>query len=330
MDGIDHNTGLMETALGDGRPPLFFVALGLVLSGGFAIFLALTGHFLPHDIAYLGLDAAELCTYYDCRIVDFMIHDRTAFGGALAAVGCLYLWLIAYPLSSREPWAWWALVLSGLVGFGSFLTYLEYGYLDTWHGLATLILLPLFAAGLARSWRTLDRPASIGVLRRPAVPFDLRTRGGAGRALILLVTFGMVVAGSVILTIGISEIFVPQDLTFMQLAVEDLHELNERLVSLIAHDRAGFGGAIFSTGIAAGLAVWCGRPSRSLWQILFLAGLLGFGFAIGTHYHVGYIDFTHLAPAFLGAALFALGLVLSYPEMAGRSARSEASPRSAT
>ena len=36
-------------------------------------------------------------------------------------------------------------------GFVSFLAYLGYGYLDTWHGLATLVLLPCFVLGLVRA-----------------------------------------------------------------------------------------------------------------------------------------------------------------------------------
>jgi hypothetical protein len=48
-----------------------------------------------------------------------------------------------------ESWSWWTLVCSGLAGFLSFLSYLGYGYLDTWHGAATLLLLPVFVAGLA-------------------------------------------------------------------------------------------------------------------------------------------------------------------------------------
>ena len=118
------------------------------MAGGFAIFLAADGHFLPHDEEYLGMTAGELCRLDQCRIVHFMYHDRGSFGGALIAIGTLYLWLAAFPLREREPWAWWTFLVSGLAGFASFLAYLGYGYLDTWHGVATLLLLPCFAWGL--------------------------------------------------------------------------------------------------------------------------------------------------------------------------------------
>jgi hypothetical protein len=59
--------------------------------------------------------------------------------------------------------------------------------------------------------------------------------------------------------------------------------------------------------------VWFGRPSRSLWQALLVAGVGGFGAAIGVHGLVGYLDQSHVGPAVLGAAVFAAGIVLARP-----------------
>jgi hypothetical protein len=128
---------------------LTFSAVFLVACGAFAVFQAATGHFLPHDATYLGMSADQLCALDGCRILHFMIHDRISFGGVLVAIGVVYLWLARFPLSRMESWSWWTLVCSGLAGFLSFLSYLGYGYLDTWHGAATLLLLPVFVAGLA-------------------------------------------------------------------------------------------------------------------------------------------------------------------------------------
>src|SRR5262245_59545039 len=122
---------------------LLFTGLCLALFGGFAFFLASTGHFLPHDIQFLGMTSDELCRINQCRIVHFMIHDRVAFGGALIAIGAVYMWLAEFPLRRGEAWAWWTLLASGACGFSSFLAYLGYGYLDSWHGAGTLFLLPL-------------------------------------------------------------------------------------------------------------------------------------------------------------------------------------------
>jgi hypothetical protein len=119
-------------------------------------------------------------------------------------------------------------------------------------------------------------------------------------------------SGAIIMAVGMTTVFVPQDLAYMGLTVDDLHTINPRLVPLIAHDRAGFGGGVCCCGVTMFFCVWCSRPMRSLWQALLIVGLSGFGTAIGVHPAIGYNDLVHLAPAYLGAALFALGLALSY------------------
>jgi hypothetical protein len=310
--------GFFRAIIGDGRPLLIFTGLSLVLSGAFALFLSATGHFLPHDIQFLGMTAEQLCALYQCRIVHFMFHDRVSFGGALIAVGALYMWMAEFPLRRREPWAWWLFILSGLVGFLSFLAYLGYGYLDTWHGTATLFLLPCFIAGLIRSRRLLPRPAPLSSLLKPSVAIKCRTRLGLGRLCLLATAAGMILGGATIMTVGMTSVFVPQDLLFMGLAASDLHAINPHLVPLIAHDRAGFGGGICASGITVLFCVWCGEPSRSLWQALCLAGVVGFAAAIGVHPVVGYNDFIHLAPALLGALMFALGLFLTFKPMCAK------------
>ncbi len=162
-----------------------------------------------------------------------MIHDRVSFGGVLVAISVLYLWLAQFPLGRRESWAWWALALSGLVGFLSFLAYLGYGYLDTWHGAATLVLLPMFLAGMVRA-RSLRRE------RVESFRLDLRSSGGVGRGLLLLCSVGISAAGLTIMLVGMTSVFVPQDLEFMGITREAVNAINPHLVPLIAHDRGGF------------------------------------------------------------------------------------------
>ena len=101
--------------------------------------------------------------------------------------------------------------------------------------------------------------------------------------------------------------------TYLGLSVEELHALNPRLVPLIAHDRAGFGGAVCCWGVTMFFVVWCGTPSRGLWQVLCFTGIVGFGTAIGIHPAIGYTDAVHLAPAVSGAVLYAAGLLLAFP-----------------
>lgn len=320
MNGINSDDrGFFHALIGDGRPLLVFTGLSLVLSGLFALFLSVTGQFLPHDIQFLGMTAEQLCAIHRCRIVHFMFHDRVSFGGALIAVGTLYMWMAEFPLRRGEAWSWWLFVVSGLVGFSSFLAYLGYGYLDTWHGVATLFLLPCFITGVIRSYTFLPKTAPIGSLLKPSVVVPWRTRLGIGRLCLLATAVGMILGGLTIMIVGMTSVFVPQDLEFMGMTADELHSINPNLVSLIAHDRAGFGGGICSSGITVLFCVWCGEPSRSLWQALCLAGAVGFSSAILVHPVVGYNDLVHLAPAIAGAAMFTVGLLLTYKPMCWKS-----------
>jgi hypothetical protein len=301
--------------IGDGRPLLLFTGLCLALSGLFALFLSATGHFLPHDVQFLGMTPDQLCAINECRIVHFMFHDRVSFGGTLIALGALYLWLAEFPLRHREAWSWWLFAVSGVLGFGSFLAYLGFGYLDTWHGIATLALLPCFVLGLIRAFFLLSQPAGPQCLLRPGMRVPWGSAFGIGRGCLLAAALGLVAGGVTIMVVGMTSVFVPEDLAYMGLSADELHRINPRLVPLIAHDRAGFGGGVSTCGILMFFCVWCGSPSRSLWQAVCLAGTAGFATAIGVHPLIKYMDFVHLAPAVVGAALFSTGLVLTFKPM---------------
>jgi hypothetical protein len=296
--------GLLETVIGDGRALVVLAAAILVECGVFAIFQAITGNLLPHDAIYLGMSANELCALQGCRVLHFMIHDRVSFGGVLIAIGVVYTWLALFPLRRRESWAWWTLASSSLAGFLSFLAYLGYGYLDTWHGAVTLALAPLFFVGLFRTRRTCRKVVAPNVLH-------FRSAAGLGRALLLAASLGIAVAGLTITTVGMTRVLVPQDLEFIGMTSAAVTAINPHLMPLIAHDRAGFGGALVSFGLAMFACVRYARPSLALWQTLTVAGIVGFGAAVGVHPAVGYLSFTHLAPAVLGAFVYSGGLALA-------------------
>lgn len=313
--------GLWTALAGDGRPILSLYATGLGLAGAFAWFVSTVGEALPHELRFLGMSLAELRALAGGRVADFMVHDRVAFGGTLIAIATLTLWLIHVPLAGGERWAWRLIAVSGGLGFASFLAWVGYGYFDLWHAVATAALLPLFVVGLtmtrrdagdahsgARGWR--PTPARVW----PA----WRTMGGAGRALLALTGIGMVAAGTTILTLGTFVVFVPQDIVFIGFERAALDALNPNLVPLIAHDRSGFGGGLLTIGVVTIGCLAFGRPSRSLWEALLVAGGIGFGAAIGVHGLVGYLDLSHVGPAVGGALVFALGMVLTRP---GRLAR---------
>ncbi len=309
------NRGFFSALIDDGRPLLKLTGIALIGSGLFAFFLAATGHFLPHDIAFLGMNADQLHSIAGGRLVHFMMHDRVSFGGAILGVGTLYLWLAEFPLQAHQPWAWWTLLSSGAIGFASFLAYLGYGYLDTWHGSATLVLLPVFAGGLYKS-RGLIRPLpSARELLRPGSSTNLRTAFGVGRLLLMFISACLVLGGVIIMTVGMTSVFVPQDLDFMHIVPADLQSVNPRLIPLIAHDRAGFGGGVCCCGLTMFLCIYCSPPTRSLWQALAITGVAGFGTAIGVHFPIGYLSLTHLAPAYFGALMFVTGMALTFPKM---------------
>jgi hypothetical protein len=313
FDPLDR--GFFGALIDDGSPVLALTGIALIGSGLFAFFLAGTGHFLPHDIAFLGMTPAELASLADGRVVLFMIHDRVAFGGSLVGIGTLYLWLAAFPLRAGHAWAWWLFLVSGVLGFGSFLLYLGYGYLDTWHGVATLVLLPCFLLGLVRSFFAVGRPIDPRVLLVPGTSVRWTSSFGVGRALLLITAACLALGGLIIMGVGVTTVFVPQDLAYMGVTPELLDHANPRLIPLIAHDRAGFGGGVCCCGVTMFFCLWCGQPCRSLWEAVLITGIAGFGTAIGVHPAIGYTSFVHLAPAYLGAALFVGGMVLTYRPM---------------
>jgi len=254
----------------------------------------------------------DLCSRAACRVVHFMAHDRVSFGGSIVSIGILYVWTARVPLRAGEAWAFWALLASGASGFGSFLTYIGYGYLDAWHGRATVALLAPFLIGVVLSHAALSRPRGPSTLLRGPSPAWLWSPAGMGRACLTFTALGMILGGALIMGVGMTRVFVPQDLEYMGVTADDLRALNPRLVPLIAHDRAGFGGGLFSTGVMVMSMVRRGlRPgAQSLWWALALAGGSGFACAIGIHPIVGYTSAVHLAPAYAGALSLVVGLAL--------------------
>jgi hypothetical protein len=285
-----------------------------LIAGGFAIFLSATGAFLPQDVDYLGMQVRDLCSIGNCRTVHFMFHDRVSFGGVLIAVGTLYLWLAEFPLKEGKAWAWWALLLSGITGFGSFLAYLGYGYLDTWHGAATVCLLPVFVVGMGRSYKLLQGNRSASSLWQIQKAIGLKSKEASGWLLVCFTGLGIMGAGSVIMCVGMTTVFVPEDLMFLRATAQQIAAINPHLVPLIAHDRAGFGGGLVCVGVMVGLIALHAEPSPSVWQALMLAGTVGFICAVGVHLCIGYLVPIHLAPAFAGAIIFTAGMLMIWKQ----------------
>jgi len=298
---------------GDGRFLIVFTGLTLIFSGIFVITQSLTGHFLPQDTNYLGMDAPTLSVYYSGRINKFMFHDRVAFGGSIIAAGCMYMWLSEFPIKNKKAWAWWLLLFSGIIGFGSFLTYLGNGYFDKWHGIATILLLPFFTGGLMKSWRYIDHTEKTKGIFKSVNKAGFGNSHEFGILLLQFVGFGLLAGGLTIMVVGMTTVFVPQDITFMQIAdCGRLQGVNSKLIPLIAHDRACFGGGLATIGLMVFFIVRRTEETRSMWEILFIALNIGFISAISIHFYIGYTDSSHLAPAYFGYIAALSGLALTY------------------
>jgi hypothetical protein len=293
-------SSLLAAILGDDRPLIALTGLSLALSGLFAILQSVSGQLLPQDSHAIGMDSLGLMHAGNRHLVGFMFHDRVAYGGTLLAIGAGYLWLAAFPMRARATWTWWALLCSGTVGFLAFLTYLGQGYLDTWHGVATLFLLPVFVAGL---WRS--RPAHLSLRTVwENTPRNTSSYARSGRAILGVCATGLVAAGLTIAIFGMTRVFVPSDLRFIGLDSAALTRISPMLIPVISHDRAGFGGGLCSVGcLVLFMARWA-ELRRSFVEIVAVMGFAGFCTAVGVHFAVGYLDFFHLLPAFAGLSLF--------------------------
>lgn len=293
-----NDRSLLHLILGDGRNLIAVVGFSLLLSGGFAIMQSASGHLLPQDSHAIGMDAAALARAANSRLLGFMFHDRVAYGGTLLSIGCGYLWIAAVPLAAARKWAWWGLLWSGAIGFLAFLTYLGQGYLDTWHGVATLFLLPVYVGGMWRSWGLVS--SDTGGVSHPAEGKAARW----GRGLLTFCAAGLVMAGATIAIFGMTTVFVPSDLRFIGMEPANLARLSHVLIPLIAHDRAGFGGGLCSVGALLFFMARKADLQRSFVEIVAVMGLTGFGAAILVHFAVGYVDFLHLLPAYVGFSIF--------------------------
>jgi dihydroorotate dehydrogenase len=285
---------------------------GALAAGGLVtLVLALGPVLLPYDEHYLGLTAAELARLQPL-VHDFMAHDRATLAGTMLGLGALYLALALGGMRRGGHWAQVALTSSALVGFASFFSFLGFGYFDPLHAFVSVVLLQFTL--LAMVTRLPPPKAELRSVWIDAREDAAWRRGQWGQLLFVLHAVGLLGAGGVISAIGMTRVFVRTDLEFLCATPAELAAFNDRLVAVVAHDRAALGGMLLAAGVAQGLAtLWGPRRGRSwLWWGLLGLGLPAYTAAIGIHLEVGYTDPLHLAPAVAGAALWAAGLVLTH------------------
>lgn len=296
--------------------------MGLSMLGGGTLALGIAGTrvVLPYDEHFVGMSRAELDAI-NPRLLAFMSHDRVTLAGTMLAIGILYSGLASHAVRRGLHWAWVAVLVSALTGFASFFTFLGFGYFEPFHAFVTALMFQF----LLLSWHA---PLGVrrGLCRVPPVE-DWRWRMAQwGQLLLVIEGLVIITAGIVICTVGSTSVFVPEDLEFMETCSAALAEANPRLLSLIAHDRATFGGMLVSCGLTTLMATLWGFAAGRAWlfSTLLYAGSVGYICAIAVHYLVGYIDLGHLLPAFGGLALHWLALALSAPYLLWREYREPA------
>jgi dihydroorotate dehydrogenase len=291
----------------------FLMGAGMLLGSVLALAIAATRVVLPYDEAFVMMSRDELHSV-NPRLLAFMAHDRVSLAGTMVAIGVMYVGLSLFGIRRGLHWAQLSVFVSAFVGFASFFLFLGFDYFDTFHAFVTLALLQLLLLGVH---------ARLGT-HVPDVAPPLQGDAGWRRSLwgqLLLIAHacGLLGAGLMISCIGVTHVFVHEDLDFMQTTAAELTAANARLVPLVAHDRATFGGMLLASGWVFLLpALWGFRNGSAwLWRTMLLAGLAAYAAAIGVHFAVGYTNIVHLLPAFSGLVVLSVGMGLSHEYLCG-------------
>lgn len=286
------------------RASFWMATLGaaLIAGGVAALGLALTRVLLPYDESFLGISADAL-RRNSPLLFSFMAHDRATLAGTMVGLGWMYLMLARHGIHGARV----TVIASALTGFASFFSFFSFGYFDTLHAFVAAVLLQFTIQIMVGH----DRQAQI--LPRLDIEDRIWRRAQWGQLLWVVHAGGLLVAGAVILGIGMTSVFVSEDLNFLCVTAQETQEWGARIKSVVAHDRATLGGMLLASGVAMLLPVlWCfGRGEHWLWLAIAGLGLPAYGAAIGIHVAVGYLDWRHMLPAIVGLLLWSAGLALS-------------------
>lgn len=298
------------------------VGLGMIGAGLGAAVITLGPVLLWYDRNYLDLTAQGL-DHIDGDLVHFLQHDRLTMTGTMVSIGILYTGLAWGGIRRGWLWARDAYLVSGVVGFPTLFYFLSTGFAEPLHIAVAAVLFPLFLLAIWRS-PTIPRWSF-----RPDGPEPLRRRALLGQLLMIATGVGLLAGGAVISIVGMTGVFVPTDLEFLGTDAAHLRSANAHLVPFIAHDRAGFGGALLSAAIAIILlSLWGWRRGESwVWWTLLLSAVAGFGPTLVIHYRIHYTDLSHLAPVYLGVALTTTALTLARPYLCDTRPASRDHPR---
>ena len=294
-------------------PWTLVIGASMVGGGIMAMVIACTRVIMPYDEAMSGLTRTAIGAVSP-RLLPFMTHDRVSLAGAMLAVGILFAGLAWYGVRRGQHWAERAVILPAGVGFCSFFSFLGFGYFDPLHAFVTAILFQFLLLAIV------GRESRLQPCGLPDRHNDAAWRWSQwGQLGFIAHGATVLVAGIVITIIGMTTVFVPEDLAYLQLCAADLTAV-PGLVPLVAHDRGTFGGMLMVAGLTMLLAALWGfrRGAGWLWWTLVGAGTVGYAVAIAVHHAVGYVDPWHLAPAYGGLAALWLAAAVSRPFLCGR------------
>ena len=310
--------GLHDVPADPRRWPAWFwgvlVGVGMILAGLGAAAIALGPVLLWYDRDYLGVSVDDLHDI-NHHLVGFLQHDRITMAGNMIGIGTLYIGLAWGGIRQGRVWARNALLISGAVTFLTLFYFLVTGFIEPLHTLVVIALCPMFVFAVWRKpstprWRTL-----------PGGPESVRRRALWGQLLMIGLGGGLFVAGAVISTVGLTSVFVPTDLGFLGIEAGALGSEHPQLLPFIAHDRAGFGGALMGAGLAVLLISLWGwrRGERWVWWSLLIGCAAGTAPPLLIHLAIGYTTFEHLLPVYVLVIVAVLALILSHPYLTARS-----------
>ena len=206
-----------HAAIPTGRDDLvldLLLGAGMFAGSLLALAIAATQVLLPYDESFVGMSSQQL-EIVNPRVLSFLAHDRVSLAGTMVAVGLLYLGLSWYGVRQGLEWAKQVIFVSAFIGFTSFFLFLGFGYLDPFHAFVTVVLLQPLLLGV-HSRMGMYLPAEPPVLRGDRAwccalwgQLLLVIHGGA------LMTAGLFISG-----IGVTRVFVPEDLAFMRTTAE--------------------------------------------------------------------------------------------------------------
>ncbi|MGM7680680.1 dihydroorotate dehydrogenase [Cytobacillus sp. Hm23] len=282
--------------------------LFIFIGGIIALIISLTSVLLPYDEQFLRMNKESIWIFNE-RILLFMSHDRMTLAGTMISGGIVYMNLALYGVKKGLLWAKQAIDLAAITGFLGIFLFIGYGYFDWLHLLFWLLLLPFYVLGFLKTKGLTNTPTSTNTKNHKIWKQSL-----FGQLAFVMLGFSFVLGGVIISYIGVTSVFVATDLLYICMPPELIQMFNERLTPVIAHDRAGFGSALFSVGLLVlTVSLWgFQQGNKWVWWTLFIGGIPAFITGISIHIAIGYTTFIHLLPAYIALILFSTGLIWSY------------------